>query len=396
MLYCPHARSRELNRHRSIDWRYRYKLPRSCLRQRCFRCFLNPYHGLDMHARSTEAHERVCADCIFTGWSGAMSPLGLMYSGLGHIVDTVFRDMHLSVEIADVSDNGIVVFRNVSLANVTLTRGSIVTTTHSDYDRHTGARLHTYAADDEAYDVDFVPVPVGDRGMFGEDFVIVEATMSDCLFPGLSAGAVMPGCPQESAEKRMALLLESVDEEGEVSYDNGDYGGVGQQRRIKDLLTLAEPWLVRVQEALGPLPPPPRAWPPFAVDTPANPVVRTELTAVQPVPPGTLLAGLNRTAASAAAADEVLPGLRAQEAAAAAAAADDDGVSGTVVVAAAVAALLAVAVAAVPCAVVMLRRWQPRTRAERDAAVLAARQRRRMQAWVWAGEGTGTVRGDTS
>ena len=63
------------------------------------------------------------ADCIFTDWAGVLSPITLKFQSVATIRNSVFRNMHLNYEIVDVSFAGIVNFRNVLLANVTLERG---------------------------------------------------------------------------------------------------------------------------------------------------------------------------------------------------------------------------------------------------------------------------------
>ena len=61
------------------------------------------------------------------------------------------------------------------------------------------------------------------------------------------------------------------------------------------MLTAEDSWLVALQAALRPLPPPPPGWPPFDVTPPEDPVFRTELTDPRPVPPGTKVPPLQRT-----------------------------------------------------------------------------------------------------
>ena len=77
--------------------------------------------------------ERMRADCVFTDWSGHWSPIVAINKGAAVVRDTAFRNVLLPVELADVSNNGAVRFHNASLANVTLSRGSVVGTTTSDY-----------------------------------------------------------------------------------------------------------------------------------------------------------------------------------------------------------------------------------------------------------------------
>ena len=55
----------------------------------------------------------------------------------------------MSAELVDVSLEGIVHMHNVTLANVTLDRGAIVSTTLNDYQQAIRYILHYYADDDE-------------------------------------------------------------------------------------------------------------------------------------------------------------------------------------------------------------------------------------------------------
>ena len=220
------------------------------------------------------------ADSIVTDWSGAQSPLRLA-DGIANVVDTVFRNMRLYVEIADVSFTGVVRFQNAALANVTLVQGSIVSTTLNDneVDPLWGVRYH--ADDDANYDVELTPVPVGRRGLFGAEFVIEEDVMSDCLFRDTPWGVALPGCPPESAQKRAELFNETEQDEFYVDplisafelYDDR-------------LLSDTAPWLVAVRTALGPLPPPPPGWPPFNVTPPEKPDTHRGITMQLPTSPG--------------------------------------------------------------------------------------------------------------
>eukprot|EP00892_Ulva_mutabilis_P004140 jgi/Ulvmu1/2098/UM125_0001.1 len=148
-------------------------------------------------------------DCIFTDWAGSTSIITLKFQSICNVRNTVFRNMHLQVEIADVSFAGIVRFENVSLANVTLEHGAVVSTTLNDYGPAVGSYLTYYAEDDEDFDVEIQPVPPSERGVFGEEFVIVEQTMSDCVYLLAAAGTVFPGCPQSSLMARNDMISRS-------------------------------------------------------------------------------------------------------------------------------------------------------------------------------------------
>lgn len=142
------------------------------------------------------------ADCIVTDWAGDVAPLLITSLGVGVVRNTTFRNMQLSVEIADVSQAGAVHFEGVGLANVTLAKGAIVGTTSSDYDiSFLDNQITYYAEDDADFDVTPQPVPPASRGVFAEDFVLVNETMSDCinlLYFGDITEA-FPGCGNVSA-----------------------------------------------------------------------------------------------------------------------------------------------------------------------------------------------------
>lgn len=236
----------------------------------------------DMHMHS---HSRVCsmhADCIFTGWIGLRSPIASIGEALTNIVDTVFHDMHLSVEIVDVSLGGIVRFQNVSLANVTLTQDRVVSTSLKENTVLPDNNRQYHQGDNVGSDVELTVVPLSERGMFGEEFVIEDAVMSDCYYlAGMNPDETNPGlgCPAPAEQPEHSGTLE------------GGYSGYAdpEERVENDLLVVNSPWLLGVRKALGELPPPPATWPPFAVPPPTYAVVRERPTAVYPVLPGLLV-----------------------------------------------------------------------------------------------------------
>lgn len=89
-----------------------------------------------------------------------MSPLGV-HASVAAVHNTVFRNMRLGVELADVSYEGTIHFSNVSLANVTLTQGRVVATTASDYSYESASGDLFYEPEDDVkYDVEVTPVLV--------------------------------------------------------------------------------------------------------------------------------------------------------------------------------------------------------------------------------------------
>lgn len=125
----------------------------------------------------------------------------MLYQSVANIRNTLFRNMLLAVELVDVSNSGTARFENVLLSNVTLRRGAVVSTTFNDYQPVFGYYTRYYAADDENYDVEVVPVPMDERDAFGEDFRIDYDIISDCigiLLDTESQGVDLPvpGCPE--------------------------------------------------------------------------------------------------------------------------------------------------------------------------------------------------------
>lgn len=159
---------------------------------------------------------------MFTDWEGYQSPIAAVYHSVVTVRNTVFRNMRLPVEIADVSFDGTVRFDNVSLANVALQHGAVVSTSLNDYRAvgggldggncpDAGAGMHTvryYADDDDgpAYDVALTAVAPGEGGAFGAESVIVHAAMSDCIGFLHEEGLQRPGCPEPPAAARRRVL----------------------------------------------------------------------------------------------------------------------------------------------------------------------------------------------
>ena len=193
--------------------------------------------GVNPAVESATAKHTPFADCIFSNWSGFHSPLTINYQSVANVRNTVFRNMALAVEIADVSYEGMVRFANVSFANVTLelAHGAVVSTTLNDYQEAIGFYLTYYAEDDAAYDVVLETVPAGEGGVFGAEFRIEEQTLSDCIYLLARAGTVLPGCPCETLAARNRTIDRGFNSGGDrlstgvpFSQDPGqdDYAGV--------------------------------------------------------------------------------------------------------------------------------------------------------------------------
>ena len=209
--------------------------------------------------------------------------------------------MRLDVELADVSNGGVVRFEDVKLADVSLNYGKIVSTSWKEYDSASG-RPET-VVDSADYDVEYTPVPVAERSMFGEEFLIADQIMSDCLYKYAADGEILPGCPLVSAQRRRVFRRQRGKQpraEGARSTQKRD-GNTKQYLLTEDSLRM-----LREQASLKPMPPPPAGWPSFSVTPPANPVMRTSLTLHLPMPPGTAVPALVVTPEAAAAAHGVV------------------------------------------------------------------------------------------
>ena len=188
----------------------------------------------------------LCADCIFTDWAGFRSPFVMKYQSVFHIRDTILRNFDITSEIADVSLEGIVHFQNVSLANVSLEQGAVVSTTLNDYQFAIGYYLTYYAEDDYGFDVELEEVSPDEQSMWGEEFRIVNETMSDCVYLLARPGLVYPGCPQESVQRRESIKRRSAGQAsaGQLLADSdlttaddlfsGDYGPDNAPRPASD------------------------------------------------------------------------------------------------------------------------------------------------------------------
>lgn len=216
------------------------------------------------------------ADSIFSDWAGFMSPLRINARSVANVRNTVFRNMQLSVEIADVSQTGTARFENVSFANVTLQHGAVVSTSFNDYTAPAaGYEVVYYAEDDANYDVEVRRLPHADAGVFGAEFVIDDDYMSDCIY--MWAYGVEPGCPEESVQQRDRLKARSQGNHALIRVLPEDYGEVNDigsapgpageddataeyifpedyaQHRFKHLLlTMDDPWIKESRSVLPP------------------------------------------------------------------------------------------------------------------------------------------------
>ena len=203
----------------------------------------------------------------------------MFLSAIANVEDTVFRNMRLNVELADVSKGGTVRFQNVQLSDVSLHQGKIVSTSVNDYENNEEFGFFYTAADDAEYDVEYMPVQMEERGMFNEDFIVHKQLISDCM--NMKANrTVMPGCPPSSVRRRREIAMRggmSLEEWQDLDYRNLDV--------YTDMLTEED-----LQSALWavtrPLPPPPPGWPPFNMTPvePAIPVMRASITDPLPAP----------------------------------------------------------------------------------------------------------------
>eukprot|EP00892_Ulva_mutabilis_P004148 jgi/Ulvmu1/2104/UM125_0008.1 len=227
-------------------------------------------------------------DCIFTDWGGSDPPVQVMHRSVANIHRTVFRNMHLASEVVDVSWGGAVRLVDVAFANVTLERGAVVSTADNDYRQSVVANVNYYAEDDESYDVDVAEVAPEDAGVFGEEFHVAEAVMSDCVFlPVRPATLLLPGCPPPSAAARARVMArETMRPDAEFGREVSTDDVLGEADIVRLEASLVAPdatWLVQTLQVLPTVPPVPSTWPPFVLDPPARPQNRTSL-ALEPLP----------------------------------------------------------------------------------------------------------------
>eukprot|EP00892_Ulva_mutabilis_P006269 jgi/Ulvmu1/4013/UM188_0003.1 len=263
-------------------------------------------------ARAVSSDERQVAmyvdDCIFSDWSGSEPPLASIKT-VTRVRNSIFRNMHLHVELVDVSFGGIVRLENVALANVSLVHGAVVSTTANDYLDGLGIVIYT-PSDDEDYDVELTLVQPSQRSPLGKDFMIENATMSDCMFLLAREGQVFPGCPARSVAGREQLVhswdatVELEDLPQEPSFDEYD----GEALFNELLLQPDDVWFTQLQAELPQRLATPPDWPPF--DLPLAPRLTSLVPPPAPVPAAVaarLLPRLNTTSNTAANSTAAVP-----------------------------------------------------------------------------------------
>ena len=138
----------------------------------------------------------------------------------------LFRNVHLPrTEVFDISHGGVITLLNCHFSNISTGNG-LVDTSYNDYspfdsdDRYVyeypvlssldGLERVVYGEDDhEAYDIALAPSPEAAEYAYGSDYIVVNETISDCLFTQLSESShVLPGCPEESVTERRARANE--------------------------------------------------------------------------------------------------------------------------------------------------------------------------------------------
>ena len=108
--------------------------------------------------------------------------------------NSVFRNQRLGAEIVDVSFNGMVHLENVRVANATVRNGAFVSTTLNDYHEAPEGDFWYDADDDAVYDVPLTAVPIEQRSLFREQFLVTDAFMSDCRNTQAANPGALPGC----------------------------------------------------------------------------------------------------------------------------------------------------------------------------------------------------------
>ena len=125
------------------------------------------------------------------------APLLFVFNTVANVRNTVLLDMRLTAGVADVTGAGAVRFENVSLTDVTLVQGDVISTGLHRYD----AVYDEDAAEDDAgmdagTEVSLEWVPPEHRSVFGEHYIISEAMVSYC--PDGTAHAIPPWCLEVS------------------------------------------------------------------------------------------------------------------------------------------------------------------------------------------------------
>ena len=155
-----------------------------------------------------------CAGCVFVDCVGYRPVLEAKYNSLVAIRNTVFANMSIAgqAQIVDVSFVGTALFSNVSLANVGVSRDSVVGTLFNDYEAREacpGEDWYYLPEDYDGYDVNITPVDRKNCSVFGEEIVIEDEVMSDCMYlkPFMTNPyIVLPGCSVASAETRLRWM----------------------------------------------------------------------------------------------------------------------------------------------------------------------------------------------
>ena len=171
------------------------------------------------------------ADSIIVDVAGRDPPFLVASGAYATFSNCLFRNMHLPrSELFDVSLGGVVSLLNCHFSNVSAQTG-LVDTTFNDYllfgphnvysygvySEYTTEEDGVYGVDDhEAYDIALAPASEGAALAYGSDYVVVDETISDCLFPRL-AKHVLPGCPEGSVAERNARIAGARPSRGDAS-----------------------------------------------------------------------------------------------------------------------------------------------------------------------------------
>lgn len=144
------------------------------------------------------------ADCIFVEWAGDEPMLEAKASSLMAVQSSVLMNVLITgqANIVDVSKGGTALFSQVALVNVHISTASIVGTfTDSESIARNCLYENLENGEDNGTpsDVYISPVDERDRSMFGEEFMIEDAAVSDCAHVPLQqsqATVVLPGCAE--------------------------------------------------------------------------------------------------------------------------------------------------------------------------------------------------------
>eukprot|EP00892_Ulva_mutabilis_P008123 jgi/Ulvmu1/5683/UM024_0030.1 len=124
-------------------------------------------------------------DSIFLNAAGSTAPFLIAAKSHGTFSNCFFQNIHMSgAELFDVSFGGSVTLRAVRMRDTTLAAEGVVDTSANDYVEIDPSRgnFDMYGdADMGGRDIPLLPAPDADRTLYGAEWVVHDATISDCI-----------------------------------------------------------------------------------------------------------------------------------------------------------------------------------------------------------------------